>query len=135
MLGPMAKMPSNSRESIARKQRTTLRNGEKLIDAFRSGPRTSFTSNSAHARRPFLSTPQKWRDAFLIGQYNDKNKPIIGQLFQKMFHDKLDIPDDEKWQPVKPLGNGSYGAAALFKHENEQGQVDDVSYTSNLHWC
>lgn len=44
-----------------------------------------------------------------------------------MYENKLELPDEERWSPVKPLGNGSYGAAALFKHENLLGSADDVS--------
>jgi hypothetical protein len=46
-----------------------------------------------------------------------------------VFQNKLEIPDEDRWQPGKPLGHGSYGAAAMLKHVNGNGKDDDVSPT------
>lgn len=131
-----ATMSTTRREHIARNQRTTLRNGAKLIDALRAGPKTSFTTSSKLAPsgtwRSLIAragTPKNWENAFAIGQPGGSTgKLIIGQMFKMMYENALDLPDEANWIPVKPLGNGSFGAAALFKHEDGNGGTDDVSY-------
>jgi hypothetical protein len=72
--------------------------------------------------------PEQWRDAFqLEGAPASGENTTIGKMFRDMYYNRL-LPDDDTWQPVKPLGNGSYGAASLFKRVGENGQDDDVSH-------
>lgn len=114
---------------LARKQHKTLRNGKtKLINELRAGPKTRFTMNQSLACPPRETASQIWKTAFAIGGEGDwSGKPLIGQMFRAMWSYKVNLPDEENWQPVRPLGNGSYGAASLFRHVDGSGNTDDVS--------
>jgi hypothetical protein len=59
----------------------------------------------------------------------------IGLMFTGMFQNEIGVEDEDKdkWQPMKPLGNGSFGAAGLFKRTNEAGEADD--YVVAKHAC
>lgn len=129
-------MAPASRENLSRKQRTTLRDGttSKLIDLLRAGPKKAFTTQVSRAGMRRDAPPQNWKNAFQIGQ-NAKfsGKPIIGQMFTGIYINDLTLPDEPTWYPVRPIGNGSYGAAALFMREDELGNAEDVSYGSDLY--
>lgn len=110
---------------------TLISDRRRLIHPFRYNPRTAFDGS----RRPTnkaLGTTKLWRHAFTINGPNDpypsKKRAPIGEMFRGMFDYTFDLPDEDRWTPVKPLGNGSYGAAALLQHVDEAGKVDDVSY-------
>jgi hypothetical protein len=130
-------MAPASRENLSRKQRTTLRDGRtsKLIDLLRAGPKTSFTTQVSRTGTRRKAASQFWKNAFQIGQQaKSSGKPLIGQMFTGMYDNNLTLPAESSWHPVRPIGNGSYGAAALFRREDELGNTEDVSYGSELYW-
>jgi hypothetical protein len=119
------------RQAIAAKQRTILAT-ESLVDTLAEDPRRAFQSPSARIpRRSFDNPDPLWQHTFDIGSPDFKkiaaatnsDNACIRQMFQAMFQNKLEIPDEDRWQPGKPLGHGSYGAAAMFKHVNETAKT------------
>lgn len=130
-------MAPASPENLSRKQRITLRDGRtsKLIDLLRAGPKKSFTTQVSRAGMRRKAPDQNWKNAFQIGQHaKSSDKPLIGQMFAGMYDNNLTLPDESSWHPVRPMGNGSYGAAALFKREDELGNTEDVRYGSDIYW-
>jgi serine/threonine protein kinase len=65
--------------------------------------------------------------AMQIGSLQDPDGTTdlgIGLMFVRMFQNDLGDPA-QHWMPVRPLGNGSYGAVGLFQRTDSAGEVDD----------
>ena len=122
---------------IAAKQRTTLGSGRRLIDALITNPSQAYKSQSRRAGRRSDILKQVWWRAMALGSpadpYCDLTKIEIGIMFTGMFQNEIGVQDEDKWQPVKPLGNGSFGAAGLFKRIDDVGEADD--YVVAKHAC
>ncbi|KIW28415.1 uncharacterized protein PV07_08082 [Cladophialophora immunda] len=50
----------------------------------------------------------------------------VGSRFQHLFSSKLDIPDEDEWCFERPLGKGSFGAAALYTKWNDRQEKTDA---------
>jgi hypothetical protein len=140
-MATMAQPPA-LRDVLARKQRKTVRSNDvrpnrkvpvKLIDELTNGVDqfTILQEDSLTQRGTYKS--RLWQIASAIGD-TSAGKAIIGEMFSDMFIGKINLPDEWRWVPVKPLGNGSYGAAALFKHLNWADNTDDASMI-RIHVC
>ena len=53
----------------------------------------------------------------------------VGERFRHLFFSTLELPDEEEWRFERPLGKGSFGAAALYSKLNERQERTDVSGT------
>ena len=51
----------------------------------------------------------------------------IGERFKHLFFSTLNLPDDDEWRFERPMGKGSFGAAALFSKVNQRQERTDVS--------
>ncbi|KAH0845400.1 hypothetical protein FOPE_11314 [Fonsecaea pedrosoi] len=50
----------------------------------------------------------------------------IGSRFRHLFFSSLDIPDEHEWHFERPLGKGSFGAAALYTKRNARQEKTDA---------
>lgn len=55
----------------------------------------------------------------------------LGQRFEDIYFRSHSLPDEDEWQFERPLGRGSFGAAALFVRRNEEQEPTDVSGISS----
>lgn len=63
-----------------------------------------------------------------------KNKSL-GPRFEDLYFRSHGLPDEDEWQFERPLGHGSFGAAALFVRRNEEQKQTDVGRPSCYPKC
>ncbi len=69
-------------------------------------------------------------------EFDAKGNPKpIGQRFSHLFFYGVNLPDESEWRFERPLGKGSFGAAALFVKVDETQNVVDVSYGEPVITC
>ncbi|KAI1609090.1 kinase-like domain-containing protein [Exophiala viscosa] len=83
----------------------------------------TFTTSTS-ARQAIPSSPIKHFFQWTEIDAQGKVKPI-GARFWHLFSRDISLPDDQEWSFERPLGKGSYGAAALFVKVDETQKVVD----------
>ena len=82
-------------------------------------------------RKPSIDSPPNLRSLWrwTLRHTSDGNGPLIQHSFrfQDLFEHLLDVEDESSWYFNRPMGKGSFGAAALFDKIGENGKIaDDV---------
>ncbi|KAK5377634.1 hypothetical protein LTR20_002095 [Exophiala xenobiotica] len=81
-------------------------------------------NTSPHERQATAYSPVK--HFFQWQEFDTKgNTKPIGQRFSHLFFSGVDLPDGSEWRFERPLGKGSFGAAALFVKVDETQNVVD----------
>ncbi|KIV82570.1 hypothetical protein PV11_04671 [Exophiala sideris] len=80
------------------------------------------TSNKARQATPF--SPIKHFFQWTEFDTQGKVRPV-GARFWHLFSQRINLPGEEEWRFERPLGKGSYGAAALFVKVDETQKVVD----------
>ena len=120
-LRPLSFGISRKQARMAEQQRTTLAT-RPLIEALADPSRAAFTIKTLAGRPRDESLLRKWRHAFTN---SNPYRKFAAWAFQYMFTNSFDSPGNDRWLPVRPLGAGSFGAAGLFEHQDDEGLVDD----------
>ena len=75
----------------------------------------------------FLDLGGAWRKLrHLIGR-NPQDIDEAERRIEDVLSSTTYLPQDGEWTPVRPIGRGGFGVAALFERKDINGETTDVS--------